>query len=263
MAWKKDLEKLKKTMDPEAPPPPKAPVRPKPAESRPLEEEDAVFLSAMGHRPRPSGPGPLPAATPPARASAPPAAPAEAEFAAAMGDLKGVVTLRSQEPGAARTTQQGAPGGPSAPKPAPQAVAAPAPPEPRPEAGPEAKAPLAPPPPAKEAHAPSPATEPAQPVQINLAAGMAIDVDGTLDLKGHSRSDAEERLKERILDGHALGWRSLQVILGPSEELRSMLLELVKGVSAPHIARYAQAPIPMGGTQAWILYFRAQAPDVP
>jgi DNA-nicking Smr family endonuclease len=97
-------------------------------------------------------------------------------------------------------------------------------------------------------------------VQINLAAGMAIEVDAALDLKGHGRNDAEERLKERVLDAQALAWRSLQVILGPSEELRQMLLDLLKSPTGARIARYAQAPIPMGGSQAWILYFRTQLP---
>ncbi len=116
-----------------------------------------------------------------------------------------------------------------------------------PEAAPAPKPPAPPEP-------PEPAVTEAQPVQINLAAGMAIDVDGTLDLKGHGRNDAEERLKERILDGHALGWRTLHVVLGPAEDLRSMFLDLV--ARSGRIARYAQAPIPMGGSQAWIVYFR-------
>jgi hypothetical protein len=93
-------------------------------------------------------------------------------------------------------------------------------------------------------------------VQINLAAGMAIEVDGSLDLKGHSRNDGEERLKERVLDGYALGWRTLHVTLGPAPELREMLMDLLKASPGFPIARFAQAPIPMGGAQAWILYFR-------
>ncbi|HLO67704.1 MAG TPA: hypothetical protein VK188_11835, partial [Holophaga sp.] len=104
--------------------------------------------------------------------------------------------------------------------------------------------------------APSREIQASMPVQINLAAGMAIDVDGALDLKGHGRGDAEERLKERILDGQALGWRSLHVTLGPDPELRDMLLDLLRGAAGTRVSRYAQAPIPMGGSQAWILYFR-------
>lgn len=259
MAWKKDLEKIKKALEPEPSPPPKAPVRPKPAESRPLAEEDAVFLSAMGHRSRPAAPAPLPSAAPPPRPAPSAAGPSEGEFAAAMGDLKGLVALRSKDPGTSRPApEQGAPAEPAAKAPDPREL-------PVPEAR-AAQAPQAPAAPVPEARPPAvreAAPDPALPAQINLAAGMAIDVDGVLDLKGHSRSDAEERLKERILDGHALGWRSLHVVLGPSEDLRLMLLDLVKGASAPHLSRYAQAPIPMGGSQAWILYFRSPAPDAP
>ncbi|WP_306598815.1 Smr/MutS family protein [Geothrix sp. 21YS21S-2] len=231
MVWKKDLEKLKKSLA-EDPAPPKAPPpKPKPTEFKPMEEEDAVFLSAMGKRPKAA-----PSITAPA-APAPAAPPAPAEpgldFASAMGELKGMVALPATQ---------------LAPKPAPR-------PEPKPEP-PPVKLPA--PPPALKVpeplETPLPEPPPAQPVQINLAAGMAIDVDGTLDLKGHGRNDAEERLKERILDGHALGWRTLHVVLGPAEDLRSMFLELV-GRSG-RIARYAQAPIPMGGSQAWIIYFR-------
>ena len=82
----------------------------------------------------------------------------------------------------------------------------------------------------------------------------------SLDLRGHSPVDAMERLKERLLDGHLLGWRTFHVQLGPSEELRQALLEFLAGPEAGLIARYAQAPIPMGGTQAWILYLGLQGP---
>ena len=101
---------------------------------------------------------------------------------------------------------------------------------------------------------PVPPAGPSQP-QIHLAAGMAIVVDGSLDLKGHARSDAEERLKERILDGYALGWRTLHVLVGSSEELRAMVIDLLQSPAGRCVARYAQAPVPMGGPQAWILYF--------
>ncbi|HWQ10454.1 MAG TPA: Smr/MutS family protein, partial [Holophaga sp.] len=93
---------------------------------------------------------------------------------------------------------------------------------------------------------------------IQLAAGMAIDVDATLDLRGHSGTDALERLKERLLDGHLLGWRTLHVHLGPSEALRTIFLEFLASPEAALVARYAQAPIPMGGAQAWILYLGLQ-----
>ena len=106
---------------------------------------------------------------------------------------------------------------------------------------------------------PKPEAAPAGPVEIHLAAGMAIEVDAGLDLRGHGRSDGEWRLKERILDGYALNWRTLHVKVGPSPELREMVLDLIKTPEARCVARYAQAPIPMGGAQAWILYFRAPA----
>lgn len=101
---------------------------------------------------------------------------------------------------------------------------------------------------------------PGGPMRIQLAAGMAIEVDGSLDLRGHSRVDALERLAERIQDGVFLGWRTFHVTLGPSEDLREAFLAFLASPSARGtLARYAQAPVPMGGTQAWILYF-APAP---
>jgi DNA-nicking Smr family endonuclease len=139
--------------------------------------------------------------------------------------------------------------------------AAPVPPPPVPEPAPaaqvpQAPAPVEPPPPAAAEVKEAPAAPPQ--VQINLAAGMAIVVDGSLDLKGHARSDAEERLKERILDGYALGWRTLHVVVGPSDDLRQMVLDLLLSPAGRCVVRYAQAPVPMGGPQAWILYFRSQ-----
>ncbi len=92
------------------------------------------------------------------------------------------------------------------------------------------------------------------PLLIQLAAGMAIEVDGALDLKGHSVSDAKERLRERIADGLAVGWRTLHVVLGPSEALKQGFLAFLASPAAASVQRYAQAPVPMGGPQAWILY---------
>lgn len=94
-----------------------------------------------------------------------------------------------------------------------------------------------------------------RPHQINLAAGMAIDVDGALDLRGHSRHDALERLRERVQDGVFLGWRTLHVTLGADEDLRNCLLDYLVCDEAMVLCRYAQAPIPMGGANAWILYY--------
>jgi hypothetical protein len=84
---------------------------------------------------------------------------------------------------------------------------------------------------------------------------MALDVDATLDLRGHSLEDALERLKDRVADGQLLGWRSLQVTLGTDRRLHEGLLQLLTSGQAPMVARYAQAPVPMGGNQAWLLYF--------
>ncbi|MBL0211938.1 MAG: Smr/MutS family protein [Holophagaceae bacterium] len=100
------------------------------------------------------------------------------------------------------------------------------------------------------------------PILIHLAAGMAIEVDGTLDLRRHSLNDAKERLKERIRDGLALRWRTLLVMLGPNEALKQGFLAFLTTPQAQFISRYAQAPIPMGGAQAWILYL-SQASDPP
>jgi len=252
MAWKKDLAKLKQELGKEEPPPAKTPP-PKARAVHPvsgsIEEEDNIFLSAMGLRPKAGKPAPaaLPVAAPPALIKPEPAAPvaSKGEFNAAMGDLKGLKPLpaaRVQDPGSALAGSAPVPAPPApAAVPEPPAAVAPAPepPAPEPPAAPQEGAPAAPP-----------------QVQIHLAAGMAIVVDGSLDLKGHARSDAEERLKERILDGYALGWRTLHVVVGASEELGQMVRDLLASPAGRCVARYAQAPIPMGGPQAWILYFR-------
>ena len=247
MAWKKDLAKLKQDLGKEEGSPGKAAPPPKPRPAHPvsnsIEEEDNIFLNAMGLRAK-SRPEPAPV---PGRDETPaviqprPAPPAEkAEFSSAMGDLKGLKPLVPPRPVKAA---------------APEAAVAPVPaaPEAAPEAAP-AQAALESP---AEPRAAGSAAPPQ--VQIQLAAGMAIVVDGSLDLKGHARSDAEERLKERLLDGYALGWRTLHVVVGSSPELRQMVLDLLAGPAGRCVARYAQAPIPMGGAQAWILYFRGNA----
>jgi hypothetical protein len=93
------------------------------------------------------------------------------------------------------------------------------------------------------------------PSRFQLAAGMALEVDGSLDLRGHSLADAIERLKDRLGDGQVLAWRSLLVNLGPDPVLHEGLLALLASGEVPMVARFAQAPVPMGGTQAWLLYF--------
>jgi hypothetical protein len=97
------------------------------------------------------------------------------------------------------------------------------------------------------------------PERIQLAAGMTIDVDCVLDLRRHNEADAGERIRERVLDGACLGWRTMQVILGGSESLRQVLLDYLASPPASPLANYGEAPVPMGGPQAWILYF-CQAP---
>jgi len=91
--------------------------------------------------------------------------------------------------------------------------------------------------------------------QIHLATGIHISVSSCLNLSGHTKIDANERLEECVLNGHALGWHNIHVLTGNSEEIRQIVISLLKGPTGQYITRYAQAPIPMGGTNAWILYF--------
>ena len=105
------------------------------------------------------------------------------------------------------------------------------------------------PPPAPQGIRPRPG-----PLLIHLAAGMAIEVDASIDLRGHSITDGKERLRERIADGLAMGWRTLHVNLGPGEALKQGFLAFLASPTASSVQRYAQAPVPMGGPQAWILY---------
>jgi hypothetical protein len=51
------------------------------------------------------------------------------------------------------------------------------------------------------------------------------------------------------------------VLVGSSPDLRQMVLDLLKSPAGICVARYAQAPVPMGGAQAWILYFRGPGPS--
>jgi len=259
MAWKQDLAKLKQQLAPEpALPAPKALPKPVPKPERPasMADEDAVFLSAMGLK---SPPAPRPAqtaTTPPSGPSvAPSAAPAQPlppppppeTFEEALKDLKGLKPL------ARGPKASSAPAAAPAPAMAPQPEAAPPPPEP-----PVAEAvPMSPPP---SQPGPSPVAASA-PLRFQLAAGMAIDVDGVLDLRGHTLQDAVDRLKDRLGDGLVLGWRSLQVILGPDPLLHEGLMALLASGETPMVARYAQAPVPMGGSQAWLLYFTPPNPS--
>ena len=256
MVWKQDLAKLKKELQDDGaglpkPAPPKKIEKPR--EVRPLEEEDALFLQSMGKRPAP----------PPLPSPAPKEQPKDLLIHALTDESdsfeKAMTELKLIKPA-------DAPGGPP-PLPAPPKPAVPAPGRSRREEN-ALKAPLisqllaaseetrpldAPPPPAE-------ILKPKGPVLIQLAAGMAIEVDGLLDLRNHTLSDARERLKERMEDSILLGWRSIHIILGPSEALKQGFLAFLTTPAARAVQRYAQAPVPMGGSQAWILYLGTGQP---
>lgn len=254
MAWKQDLAKLKQQLGPEEPVPAAKPLpKPKPKGPTSLDEEDAVFLSAMGLKasaprpPKPAEPAAPEVVPEPDKGAAPP--PTPETFEAALKELKGLKPL---------------PRGLQA-RPEPSARRAPAPdPQPLPEPPPAppilSAAPIEPEPPAPAPAEPEPPAFQAAgealllPTRFQLAAGMALEVDGILDLRGHSRPDAVERLKDRLGDGQVLGWRSLQVILGSDPTLHEGLMDLLTSGQVPMVTRYAQAPVPMGGSQAWLLY---------
>jgi len=246
MVWKQDLAKLKQQFKEEEPvakaPVPKAVPKPPVATNLSMEEQDTMFLNAMGRRSVPQ-PGPK-SKVPQAEAETAavsvelPAPPLPAEdFQAAMGGLKGIKPLTPKIPVAevkAEPVVEAAPVVPEAPS------------EPLPEL------------PVSEVIPPvaTPVTKPI-PERIQLAAGMAIEVDVTLDLRGHTTVDAMERFRERLQDGVFLGWRTFHVIFGISEELSQAFQSFLASDEAHVIARFAQAPIPMGGNQAWILYYAA------
>ncbi len=241
MVWKQDLAKLKQQFKEVEEPKAKVSVpKPVPKLDPPgtIEDEDALFLNAMGRRA--SAPAPRKEKPPTAVEIDPvappvPVPPAE-DFQAAMGGLKGLKPILARIPVAPPTVEIPT----SAPLPEPSA-------EPKgAEAAEVEAAPLVP---------TSPAPSRGGPALIHLAAGMAIEVDGSLDLRGHTPVDALERLRERLQDGVFLGWRTFHVTLGPSDELKEALLDLIRQPEAQVITRYAQAPIPMGGNQAWVLYY--------
>ncbi len=238
MAWKQDLEKLKQQLGPEAPPPaPRVLPKPvvKPTGPVQMEDEDAVFLSAMGLKPAAArAVEPATPRDPIGAETVAPQLPVPETFLEAVRDLKGLKPL--------------AKGLPDRPAPSPMPVVSIIPPTPPPERAEEPAAPFQPP-------VPEPVVLLSlRPLRFQLAAGMALEVDASLDLRGHSLSDAMERLKDRLGDGKVLNWRSLQVTLGPDSALHEGLLDLLDSGQAPMVARYAQAPVPMGGTQAWLLY---------
>lgn len=232
MVWKQDLAKLKQAFrEAGGPPPPPVKPKPKPLEVKDLNDEDAMFLAAMG------GPAPRPKPAPevlPARPAPELAQAADISFEAGLAELKGL-------------------------RPMGKPVAMPAPPEPPPPAEPALSRPL-PAPALAEAETPVAAPETPEaltrgPLRIQLAAGMAIEVDASLDLRNHSVPDALGRLRDRIEDGAHMGWRTLHVVLGEDAALREAMMGFLSEGPAPRIGRYAQAPIPMGGAQAWVLYY--------
>jgi hypothetical protein len=242
MAWKQDLAKLKQQLEPEPVGVPKPPPKPvaKPTGPIVLDDEDAVFLSAMGLKPSAPRPAkPLPSEPTTTAVPVVPEPPPPETFQDAIKDLKGLKPLSKG------LSDRPAPPPPSVPAIKALEIVATPPPQPVAET---------PKPEPAVAH-PLLVTPPMAPVRFQLAAGMALDVDGVLDLRGHSAMDAMERLKDRLGDGMVLGWRSLQVTLGPDPTLHEGLMALLASGEAPMVARYAQAPVPMGGTQAWLLYF--------
>lgn len=233
MPWKNDLSKLKAQLKEDPPAPAPAPPKPKTptVPSASIEEQDALFLAAMGGaKPAPKGPSAQPAQAPQPKAA--PAPEPEGDFASAMAGLKGMKPMAPAIP---------APPPPKAEIPRP--VAEP----PREEAAPE-------PPPAPKAEEPALPETSTLPQRIQLAAGMAVEVDGQLDLRGHSLGDALARLADRLADARFMRWRCLLVTLGGDSELHQALLDRLQEGGLPQVHHYAQAPIPMGGTSAWILY---------
>lgn len=273
MVWKQDLAQLKQQLKPDQEPalPPPKPVQP-PLPSQSLEDADLLFLRAMGGVAVP----PVPTASNPLQApivdsptttlfsstsnknfKATALEESSEDFTQALGDLKGLRPLSANplllvpEPPAAPLPAEALPQSPEIQAQLPAPI-------------PRVQEPL-------ETHSAHEAEGPAfptaaqevphirtTPALIHLAAGMAIEVDGTLDLRMHSLNDAKERLKERVRDGLALRWRTLLVTLGPSEALKQGFLAFLTTPHAQFISRYAQAPIPMGGAQAWVLYLGQQ-----
>ena len=233
MVWKQDLAKLKQAFpDAGGPPPPPVKPKPKPVEIKDLNAEDAFFLAAMG------APAPRPlkveTAAPPVQVAPPPVV--DVSFDAEISDLKGLKPL-------ARNPVLATPITPA------KTEAAPAPIAPLPEA------PIAQVEQSGELTVTVDPDPSRGPIRIQLAAGMAVEVDAVLDLRNHSVPDARGRLRDRLEDGAHMGWRTLHVVLGEDAALHEALLALFAGGGALKISRYAQAPIPMGGAQAWILYY--------
>lgn len=269
MVWKQDLAQLKQQLPPEPPqagPPPKPNLPVQPPQS--LEDADLLFLKAMGGVAVPPAPPnvgivPPPAPVVPSRVPDP-----EPDFAIGLADLKGLRPLAANPVLGASAPLATPKPEVELPKPQEmpiQVVASPIPADPSSGvAQPLAHVLKS----ASVLATPQPLTEPpprirSGPALIHLAAGMAIEVDGALDLRRHGVNDARERLRERVADGLVLQWRTLLVTLGPNEALKQGLLAFLTTPQARVVARYAQAPIPMGGTQAWILYLAQPQREPP
>jgi hypothetical protein len=240
MVWSKDLAKLKQGLkaqsinsSPQKPAkPPPRPIMPKS-----LEEEDDLFLAAVGKARS-------------ASSITQAAFQGEQEFTEAMSQLKGLKPKDPASPVAtsAHKEPQGN-GQPDPPANSEKTFAATT----TPPANAMASKPLD-----KRENTDSNAPAKKAAEKIQLAAGMVIEVDGVLDLRSHNAEDATERLKERVLDCICLGWHSLHVILGYSEVLQSVFIDFINSPNSHPVAKYAQAPVPMGGAQAWVLYFAPQ-----
>jgi hypothetical protein len=239
MVWNKDLAQLKKDLKMQEgnspPPPPAPPAKPAPAVPKTLEEEDALFLAAIGKSIAGKS---LNGASKEQGASE-----RGGEFEEAMSQLKGVKPKVS-EPHAA-------PGSP-----APKATEFQQPLVRN--AVEELAASLESVPPEFFKDEEGAGAKKGGPEIIQLAAGMTIEVDGQLDLRNHNDDDAAERLKEKVLDGLCLGWRSLHVILGNPGPLHQVFAQYIKSTHSCPLVKHAQAPVPMGGDKAWILYYEAQ-----
>ena len=244
MVWHKELAKLKKDLKaqeanlPVTQAPPLKPV-PQPAMPKTLDEEDALFLAAVGKA----------GITPPKSLGG---TEGLNEFEEAMSQFKVV----KPKPFAASVPTKT----PFIKQPPPSeemAESKAAPPHQGEEAALNAEPPLE----MGSAASGTPESNDVaekikvSPEKIQLAAGMTIEVDGQLDLRNHNLEDARERLKERVLDGVCLGWRSLHVILGNSEQLNQVLIDYINSPQSHPLTKYAQAPVPMGGAQAWVLYY--------
>jgi hypothetical protein len=247
MTWKNTLAQIKKEIKEEPVLPARSIPKPKPQsalENRSIEEEDALFMAVMGGGTRPVRNDPK-VVSPAIRAEVEgePFESTGSDFDEAMTGLKGITPLKASPVVTSLKSKPIEPPGPA-----------------EPSTDVEIKGDLVDPPILGIEEADQPADAVGAPSRrgpqlIHLAAGMAVEVDGTLDLRGHTVQDAEERLRERIQDAAFLGWRTLHVVLGPEEELRDMFLACLLLPKSSHIARYAKAPIPMGGDQAWVLYF--------